>query len=375
MNVSNFNINTPKATVLIAPLNWGLGHATRCIPIINELLKQKVTVKVAADGQILALLKKELIGVEFLPLTGYNIRYTRYNFLLPFFLLLQLPKLVLAVYKENKWLKQYVKKNNVDFIISDNRLGFYHKTIFSIYITHQLKIKAGNQLSEWMLQKIHYFFINRYNLCWIPDDESENNLAGDLAHPTVMPHTLVKYNGPLSRFVQTPQIKKYDCLFLLSGPEPQRTILENIFLEQLKNCAYKFLLLRGLPAEEKQLTLTFKNGEIINYLNAENLNTAMLQAETIICRSGYTTIMDLCKLQKRAILIATPGQTEQEYLARYLLEKKYFFSTNQHNFNLQTVLQEEKNFDYLPMPNKQEKYKIEIEKLISQISVTSPNFF
>jgi UDP-N-acetylglucosamine transferase subunit ALG13 len=375
MNVSNFNKIIPQATALIAPLNWGLGHATRCIPVINELLKHKVKVIVAADGQALSLLKKELIGVEFLPLAGYNIRYSRHKFLLPFVLLMQVPKLMMAIYKENQWLKRFVKKNNINFIIADNRLGFYHKTICSIYITHQLKIKTGNQLSEWILQKIHYFFIDKFNFCWVPDAESKNNLAGDLAHPTSMPNIPIAYLGSLSRFVKTPQPILYDCLLLLSGPEPQRTVLENIFLQQLKNYDGKFLMVRGLPNNEKQLTTTFANGKLVNYLNTPNLNVAMLQAKIIVCRSGYTTIMDLCKLEKKAILIPTPGQTEQEYLANYLQQEKYFFSTTQQNFNLQTAILSEQKFNYLPLPNQQENYVFEIEKLISQVSVTPPNLF
>jgi uncharacterized protein (TIGR00661 family) len=326
MKFEKINIGGNRKRVLVAPLDWGLGHATRCIPIIYDLIGLGFDVIIAADGPIKILLKKEFSHVVFTPLKGYRVRYSRYGSWLPLKLFLQLPKLLWAIYAEKKWLKKIVRENKIDLIISDNRLGLSHKTTTCIYITHQLKIKTGNRFSEWLAQKIHYFFINKYTGCWVPDHELGNDLTGELAHPKKLPAIPVKYLGPLSRFQQRSVEKKYDLLVLLSGPEPQRTILENLMIKELKVFRGNVLLVRGLPgnAENNNLHEIKNQITVADHLPATALNIALLQSSMVICRSGYTTIMDLVKLQQKAILVPTPSQREQEYLATYLTEKKIF---------------------------------------------------
>ena len=161
MKSGKINISEGKKRVLIAPLDWGLGHATRCIPIIYDLIDRGFEVIIAADGPIKILLKKEFSHVVFTALKGYNISYSQRGSWLPIKLFLQLPKLLWSIYSEKKWLEKIVRDNNIDLVISDNRLGLFHKTITCIYITHQLKIKTGTRFTEWLAQKIHYFFINK----------------------------------------------------------------------------------------------------------------------------------------------------------------------------------------------------------------------
>ncbi|GAB2841832.1 glycosyltransferase [Ferruginibacter profundus] len=364
MKFEKINIKGYRRRILVAPLDWGLGHATRCIPIIYSLLALDFEVIIAAEGPIKNLLKKEFPDVVFTHLKGYKIRYSSSGRWLPARLLLQFPGLLKSIVYEQQWLKAIVKEYQVDVVISDNRLALYHKTIPCIYITHQLQIKTGNRFTTWLAQKIHYFFINKYKTCWVPDNAAaDNNLAGTLSHPEKLPAIPVQYLGPLSRFEKTTAEKKYQLLVLLSGPEPQRTILETMLLNQLKTFSGRVLVVRGLPAIEKPVINNTDTLTIVNHLTATALNIAVMQADWVICRSGYTTIMDLVKLGKKAILIPTPGQTEQQYLAAYLMHKKICFSVLQKDLVLMEALQKAQQFTFVNALPYQENYKKIIENL------------
>lgn len=339
MNGKNFNSPLNKPVILVTPLDWGLGHATRCIPVIIKLLEYNCNVIIAAEGRCRVLLEMEFPGLTFLDLRGYRVQYSRTGGGLPLKMLSQLPKIIFRIYSEHAWLKKMIKKHAVDAVISDNRLGMYNKNIASIYITHQLQIKTGSQYTDRVAQKIHYWFINKFNECWVPDTGKEINLAGELSHPSKLPKIPVKYLGPLSRFKALPAGIQYDLLFILSGPEPQRTIFEDKILVALKEYKGRALLVRGLPDN-----VTIKRAgipsllEINDHLRSEELNTAILQSDLVITRSGYTAIMDLIKLKKRAVLVPTPGQTEQEYLAKYLMSNHFFYSAEQADFNLPDII-------------------------------------
>jgi hypothetical protein len=200
MKFQKINRNTGSKRVLVAPLDWGLGHATRCIPIIYELLSLNMEVIIAAGGATKKLLEKEFPKLEFVYLRGYNVKYSNKKWLLPLTLLLQAPIIFTRIYQEKQWLKRAISTLQIDAVISDNRFGLYHSTTPCIYITHQLMIKTGNRFTEWLAKKIHYFFINKYTACWVPDNEHAPTLAGELSHPKTLPLVPVKYLGPLSRF-------------------------------------------------------------------------------------------------------------------------------------------------------------------------------
>lgn len=342
---NNFNTSPVKKRVLIAPLDWGLGHATRCIPIIKELISQNCEVFIAVGGKGGFLLKKEFPSSVFLRINCYKIRYSSNKKWLPFKLLLQLPGIIFSIRKEKLWLKKIVNKYRIDAVISDNRFGMYSKEIPSVYITHQLLIKTGNIFSERILQKLHYYFIRKYSNCWVPDFK-ENGFAGELSHPEKIPSNII-YIGPLSRFETLNDIPIiYDLLISVSGPEPQRTLFEKMILSQLKNFDKKTLFVRGLPEEIKELKSERESMKIVNHLSADELNKAFQQSKMIISRSGYTTIMDLAKLGKNAVLVPTPGQTEQEYLSHFLMRKKYFYSVEQDQFSLDSVLTNVSSFPF-----------------------------
>jgi uncharacterized protein (TIGR00661 family) len=344
----NENFDTPntKKRVLVAPLDWGLGHATRCIPIIFKLIQQNCEVIVAAEGAGKALLQQEFPDLAFIELKGYRVQYSRNRSRMPLRLLLQFPKIISRIYAEKRWLKKVVAQYKIDAVISDNRLGLRYKKIPCVYITHQLQIKTSGRFTERIAQKIHYHFINKFNSCWVPDAAGEINLAGELSHPAVLPKTQVTYLGPLSRFEKKEHELKYDLCVVLSGPEPQRTVFENLVLRDLKDFKGHAFLLRGLPGKEPAIEINSGHLEIKNHLPATELNQVLMQSKMIISRSGYTTIMDLARLQKKAVLVPTPGQTEQEYLANYLQQRHLFYTAHQQDFSVPGVLENAAAFPF-----------------------------
>ncbi|MEO5908912.1 MAG: glycosyltransferase [Ginsengibacter sp.] len=359
-----------KYRVLVAPLDWGLGHATRCVPIIKELIKLQCEVFIVADKKIFYLLKKEFPDTVFLRYKGYEIEYNGRKNLFALTLFFQFPKIIFSIFKEKRWINKIIRINSIDAIISDNRFGMYSKKIPSIYITHQLCIKTGNIFTDHIAKKIHNYFIKKYTSCWVPDFEIDG-LAGELSHPKNIPSNVV-FIGPLSRFNSLPDVDiMYDLLISISGPEPQRTIFENEILKQLKTFSGKVLLLRGLPSE-KNVLKNFNSIRIINHLPADELNIAMQQSKIIISRSGYTTVMDLTALRKEAILIPTPGQKEQEYLAKYLLQKQYFFSTDQMKFSIEALFEKIDSFNFKSFDFNNDEYKKTIREFV--LSLKSANF-
>ncbi len=350
-NNVNINKKNVQKRVLIAPLDWGLGHATRCVPIITALLAQGFHVFIGSEKAGAALLKKEFPQLQILPLQGYHVSYSKKGEGFLWKMITQIPAIAVAIKREKNWLKKIIADYKIDMVISDNRFGLYNKNVHCIFITHQLKIKTGHSFTEKIAQKINYKYINKFDECWVIDEEGDGNLAGELSHPKKMPNITVKYIGALSRFKKYEVEKKYDLLVLLSGPEPQRTIFENMLIQQIQHLKRTIVLVRGLPAEEN--TLSIDGLEIYNHLPASNLNELILASKIMVARSGYTTVMDMAALQQKAILVPTPGQTEQEYLATYLSKKKYCIAEKQDGFDLQRALDKLENTTLLPYPIKE----------------------
>jgi hypothetical protein len=355
MAAKNYMTTLAGKKLLVAPLDWGLGHATRCVPVIRDLLNADCKIWLAGEGAQEKLLREEFPSLPFLPLKGYRIKYGKSG--VGGKILLQIPSILKSIKEENKWLKDQVSKYEFDAVISDNRYGLYHENIFSVFITHQLYIKSAfGKWSESFLQKWNYKLIDRFNECWVPDEEGENNLAGELSHPVNLPATPIKYIGALSRFSSSspfpegmPSARdgrmKGHLLIILSGPEPQRTILENKIIDQVISYPGSATIVRGLPVEKIIIPST-NTIHFYNHLSSGELNAEAMKAEFIISRSGYSTVMDIAALQKKSILIPTPGQTEQEYLANYLVKKKFAFCVSQNEFSLLNNVEEAKKFEY-----------------------------
>ncbi|WP_100611079.1 glycosyltransferase [Confluentibacter lentus] len=341
-----------KKRILVAPLNWGLGHATRCIPIINALLNFGFEPIIASDGDALALLQKEFPDLFSIELPSYKISYSKQKAYFKLKLLKDTPKILKAIKAEKKATKHIVKTNDIVGIISDNRLGVYSKKVPSVIMTHQLNVLSGN--TTWLSTLLHKKFIKHFDACWVPDFEDDNNLSGKLGHDNSI-EIPIKYIGPLSRFLKKDSEILNNLLVILSGPEPQRTLLGEKLLEELKKHKEKVVLVNG-NIEDEQTVQVVGNITLYNFMTTNQLEKTINESELIISRSGYTTVMDLAKLGKKAFFIPTPGQYEQEYLAKRLLELNIVPFCNQNDFTLDK-LEQSKHFKGFESFNYETDYK------------------
>jgi len=328
--------------ILICPLDWGLGHATRCIPLIDELQKNGAHVILAADGPQLNLLRTEFPGADWITFPGYRVTYGKRTEA-GMSILFSAPRLLYNILKEHFAIRSLIRKYNIDGLISDNRYGLWNRHICTVFITHQLNIIAPPTLrfAEPFLRAITRFFARKFDECWIPDTEGEDNLSGKLSHGHPLPGN-AGYTGILSRFSlhsDSGTEAGYDVVAMVSGPEPQRTVFENRLLQQLPVKGRKCLLIRGIPGENTITTLR-QNLDIADHLPAQRLQSILKSQPVVICRSGYSTLMDLAFTGNKALLVPTPGQTEQEYLASHLARDGKYITCNQEMINLGDALPE-----------------------------------
>ena len=327
-----------KQTVLIAPLDWGLGHATRCIPIIRECIEQGHRVIMASSGRSLELLKKEFPGITAIEIPSYNIYYQKKgSFILK--IIGQLGKVFKGIKREHRITADIVKQYGVDLIISDNRYGIYHRDVYSVIITHQMMVKVPSfKIAEPFVYLWLQWQHRKFDRVWIPDTENENNISGDLSHKYPVPKH-AQFIGILTRFRKPdmPVTPKNNVLAIVSGPEPQRTIFEDMIIEQAKQIPLQFIIVRGISETDTD-EMVEKNIRIISHLPGEALFQLILDSEIIISRGGYSTLMDLALLDKQCIFVPTPGQTEQEYLVKALHKNDMVFGVSQDKFNLSNAL-------------------------------------
>jgi len=322
-----------KKRILVAPLNWGLGHATRCIPIINALIENNFEPIIASDGSSLELLKKEFPDLICLTLPSYKISYPKNPSNFKYKMLKDSPVIIKAIKKEKKSVQKIIRDYTISGIISDNRFGVRNKLIPSVFITHQLNVLSGS--TSWLSSKLHQHFISKFNECWVPDMQQKPNLSGKLGH-LENTKSKIRYIGPASRFEKKEVTIKYDLMVLLSGPEPQRKFLEEQLLAELKNYNGTVLFVKGV-VEKEQNYVQKDNFTTYNFMQSVELESALNQSKLVLSRSGYTTIMDLAKLEKKAFFIPTPGQYEQEYLAKSLDKLGLVPFCNQKDFSLKEL--------------------------------------
>ncbi len=354
--------------VLIAPLDWGLGHATRCIPIVRYLLEKQCEVVIGADGRPLELLKKEFPALEFVVMPGYNISYLE-NGSMALKIAVQIPQILSGIKREQALLKKIIKEKKIDIVISDNRFGLWSREVPCVFITHQLMVKSP--FGEKWIHELNKKYISKYTECWVPDSppphspkggEPVRALSGDLAHKFALPVN-AKFVGVLSRFASprpadTPLLRergtKQRLLIILSGPEPQRTIFEKLIIEQLRTnppvsqgettpFIRGILIVQGITEKNERRKIP-DNIEIVSHLTSAELLKEIIVADIILSRPGYSTVMDLAVLGKKAIFVPTPGQTEQEYLAKYFMENKIAYAMRQNKFDLNIALKESEKY-------------------------------
>lgn len=351
--------------IFVSPLDWGLGHAARCISVIRYLLEKKNEVIIGAEGKHLVFLKEHFPNAEFVEFPGYRISY---SITLPVgaMVFFQIPKMVSAIKKEHKLLDKLITEKKIDAVISDNRYGLWSKQVPCVILTHQLNIQAKG--FNKIVNSITHSYIRHFDECWISDYAGDENLTGMLSHP--IPKGINgKYVGPLSRFMSQPQTpkgaltsatqspfracpelasgglgsEKYDLLVTLSGPEPQRTILEEMVLNQLKDLpTIKAFIMQGLPGGKLKES-RLNNVEIAPHLADKEFFEKLSESEILLSRSGYSTIMDLDTLGwKKTIFIPTPGQTEHEYLGKLMEKKGLAVTYNQKGFSLKEAMEKAK---------------------------------
>lgn len=319
--------------ILVAALNWGLGHASRCIPLINALLDNNYNVLIGSDGAALQLLRKEFPKLPFIVLASYAVKYPKNGLFFKLKLLRSLPAMKRAIASEQKQIENLAGEGRIDGIISDNRPGAYSKRIPSVYLTHQVVVLSGT--TSFLSSNIHQRQIKNFDACWIPDVEGSPNLSGALGHPGSIDFP-VRYLGPLSRLKPFETEKVYDVLAVLSGPEPQRTLLEQKLKSVFTGAPLKVLLVRGIM-EEKETMEVRGNMTVVNFMTTASLERAMNESKLVVARSGYSTIMDLATLGIKAFFIPTPGQYEQNYLARQLKRQRIAPFCRQNQFTLKRL--------------------------------------
>lgn len=324
--------------ILVAPLDWGLGHATRCMPVINMLRRYGAEVIIGGEGRSLLLLKAAYPDLEFVDLPPYNITYS-HNSLMVWKTLVDTPRLLGVFKEEHEVLHELVDKHSLHAVLSDNRYGLWTDKVPSVFMCHQLAVIMPAILS-WTrrnVYRLHLKYISKYKYLWIPDHQGGQSLSGELTNKYPLPE-YARFIGPLSRFdtIESHGEKSIDnlVLVLLSGPEPQRSLLENQIIQQAeKDKGRKYIIVRGVTDERSSDDI----GDHIsryNFLDGQELLTFLQQAEVVVARSGYSTIMDLSILGKKALFIPTPGQTEQEYLAATLSGKGYVATQSQNSIDL-----------------------------------------
>ncbi|MGE5315963.1 MAG: glycosyltransferase [Acidobacteriota bacterium] len=332
-----------KKRILIAPLNWGLGHASRCIPVIERFRAHGAEPVLAADGRPYTFLKNELPDDELHLLRDLEITYAG-NASMVSSIVRQAPHIVSTFLHERRTVDRLVSALRIDGIVSDNRFGLYSSKVPCVYMTHQVSIMTP-RLFAWtqpLLRLAHASLMKRYTECWVPDSRDAVNLSGLLSHGRALPEQTY-FIGPLSRLRPARVPIRYDCAIVLSGPEPQRTIFETIIRRQIAPLGLRAIIVQGIP-ESGHECATEGSVEIVPSLTAVELNRVMNASACIVARSGYSTIMDLAALGKQAVLVPTPGQTEQEYLARRLSSMNIFYSERQEEFDLARALERSHQF-------------------------------
>lgn len=324
--------------ILVAPLDWGLGHATRCIPVIRALLDHGAVPVIGADNGPLALLNSEFPDLEKVRIPGVTIRYSDGGSQL-WSMAKQFPAMIKSVRQERALFDRMRGPLKLDAVISDQRFGIRSSELPSVLITHQ--VFPFTPIAKGALRKVNLRSIAKFDRCWVMDGPEPPGLAGELSHGTVLPEN-AQYIGTQSRMSSISSIHsesspiRYRIVAVISGPEPQRTLLDNILMEHLHGIEGEHLLVRGMPKDDTIERI--KNLTMVGHMKSDALATALFNADMIVSRSGYTTLMDLVAIGRNALIIPTPGQEEQEYLGRLHARTGRFIVQEQNSLDLRSAL-------------------------------------
>ncbi|MDQ7820626.1 MAG: glycosyltransferase family protein [Armatimonadota bacterium] len=297
--------------------SWGLGHATRSLAVLERLLAAGAEVTVVSAGRALALLRREL-GDRCALLAWPDVPQTLGRTAWGFYLrsALAVPAMLRVMAAERAATAALHRHRRFDRIVSDNRYGIQHRDVPSFHVAHSLRFLAPGRvrLIELLLEAFNCRWFGRLRKVIVPDSP-QDRLAGDLAHDLrVFPPSLLAYVGPLCSVRPLPLPEDVDVFVTLSGPEPQRTLLERRILRQVRGLEGRVVVALGRPEDAGG---GLGGAEVYPYLDRRRQQEMLARARVVVSRSGYTTVCELATLGKRAVLVPTPGQTEQAYLARY----------------------------------------------------------
>jgi spore coat polysaccharide biosynthesis predicted glycosyltransferase SpsG len=329
-----------KKNILICPLEWGLGHAGRMIPLAKRLQELNHNIFFGSGEEQLSFLKSEVPGATFIYFPGFRINYSRY-FAQYIIILLKSPILLYHIFLEHKTLKRIIRDHSIDIVISDSRIGLWNTGIKTVFVTHQVKIPFPKPFRslEFIGKQLSDAIIKKYSLCFIPDLEGDLNVSGRLSHDLSLPSN-TRFIGILSRFSGCNNdtcSRSGKCMVILSGPEPQRSMLKQKLTKILLSLGKPSAVLEGKPGNGYK-SHNLNNLVYYNHLSVNETIKLLSESDTIISRSGYTTIMELISLGISALLIPTPGQTEQEYLAEYLTQKGWYKSVTQKDLDEKHII-------------------------------------
>jgi UDP:flavonoid glycosyltransferase YjiC (YdhE family) len=340
--------------ILVSPLSWGLGHATRDLPIIRHLLARGHKVTVAACGRALSLLQHEAPECDFVEMWDYPSPYTSTRHFVPKFLAMA-PAMLAAIERESFLVRKLLRSRKIDLILSDNRFRVRSRHIPSFCIAHQLRFMTPESLTalEFITEFFNWRYLNPFDTIIVPDAADDTqNLSGRMSHQMRwLKPGKVYYSGILASVAKMDVPQDIDLFISISGPEPQRTLLEKIVLEHIRDLHLgRVVIALGKP-EVKEVRQMGEHITIHGYLDRDKQQEMMNRAKLIVCRSGYTTVMELAELGRKALMIPTPGQTEQEYLGRYYEERGYFHSVSQYNLDLVRDIEKARQMTGVPFPS------------------------
>jgi UDP:flavonoid glycosyltransferase YjiC (YdhE family) len=346
-------LKKPQLTILVSPLDWGLGHASRMIPVISRFMQDGQRVIIAGSGRSARLLKHTFPGLLFLQLPAPAIRFATGRFSWAG-LIMRFPALIWSVIQEHRRISTIVDEYRVDIVVSDNRYGLYCRHAYCVFVTHQLSPVLPGMLRflEFPVYRLISHFISCFTECWIPDvEDTDHNISGKLSHRYNKPPN-AEFIGTLSRFCDCDtdhggeSVNRFDLAVILSGPEPQISTFENKVIGQVQPMPITVIILKGLRDNIPiQSSASNTNITLVFHLETQAFSQVIRQAGQVLCRSGYSGIMDMVALGVPAILVPTPGQSEQEYLANYLSARGWFRTIRQNDMQLQEIIGRKGNPD------------------------------
>lgn len=321
--------------ILYAIGSWGLGHASRSVPILEALRGAGCALTVISHGRALLLLRRELPGdVELLewPHVPHTLGRTALEFTLRS--AAAIPAFLRVMVWERAQTRALLQRRRFDRIVSDNRYGVQDPAVPSFHVTNSVRFLAPGRIAaiEWLLEAFNYRWFRNLRRVIVPDTAADA-LAGDLAHRLrIFPPRLLAYVGILSPIRARPLTQDLDAFISISGPEPQRSILERIVRDQLPHLPGRIVVALGRP--EVSTVERVGATDLYGFLERAAQEEMINRARVIVARPGFSTISALAEVGRRALFIPTPGQTEQVYLAAYHQSRGTVHAAPQHRLRL-----------------------------------------